>query len=59
MNSEEIKELRLSLHLSQEAFAKVVGVTLNTVCRWENGHMRPNMLAVRAIENIKNNKGEK
>lgn len=49
----EIKELRESLHLSQEAFAKEVGVTLNTINRWENGHMKPNHLAIVAIENVK------
>lgn len=53
MSGEEIRELRTSLHLSQEAFAKEVGVTLNTICRWENGHMHPNQLAVRAIQVVK------
>ena len=59
MTAEEIRELRLTLKMSQETFAKKVGVTLNTVCRWENGHMHPNQLAVRAIEMVKNKKGVK
>lgn len=59
MSGEEIRELRLALKMSQEAFAKEVGVTLNTICRWENGHMHPNQLAVRAIEMVKNKKGVK
>jgi DNA-binding transcriptional regulator YiaG len=53
MNSEEIKELRQSMNLSQEAFAQEIGVTLNTVSRWENGHIHPNKLAIRAIQMVK------
>lgn len=53
MSKEEIKELRIALHLSQEKFAQEIGVTLNTINRWENGYMRPNQLAIRAIQMVK------
>ena len=41
MNSEQIKQLRSQLHMSQKAFAAVVGVSFATVNRWENGKAKP------------------
>lgn len=38
MNNGWLKELRMEMDLSQREFAKLVGVTNNTVCRWERGH---------------------
>ncbi|GJD15842.1 hypothetical protein RIVM261_007980 [Rivularia sp. IAM M-261] len=45
-----IYELRLSMKLTQEEFAVVLGVTFPTVNRWENGHTKPSKLAVNQIE---------
>lgn len=45
MTSEEIKQLRLSLNLTQEDFAAKLGVTLSTVSRWESGLSVPSPLA--------------
>jgi DNA-binding transcriptional regulator YiaG len=53
MNGQEIKKLRIKLELSQERFAREVGVSLNTVNRWENDGMQPSQLAIQAIENVK------
>lgn len=41
MNSEEIKQFRLSLGLTQQDFAISLGVSFATVNRWENGKARP------------------
>lgn len=45
MNAAEIKELRDKLELSQPAFALKLGVSLNTVWRWEHGVCEPSILA--------------
>lgn len=36
-----VKSLRSELHLTQEQFAKEVGVTFSTVNQWENGRRNP------------------
>lgn len=41
MTDRRIKELRLQLGLSQERFARLLGVSLQTVRRWEAGLSRP------------------
>ena len=46
---EAIKEIRISLGLSQTAFAKRLHVSFSTVSRWENGRVVPNRLASVAI----------
>jgi putative transcriptional regulator len=40
-----IRDLRLSLSMTQEEFAHALGTTVSTVNRWENGHTRPSKLA--------------
>ena len=45
MNKEEIKQLRLNLDMSQQAFAVKLGVSLTTVNRWETGDFKPSQLA--------------
>ncbi|MBP7726415.1 MAG: helix-turn-helix transcriptional regulator [Candidatus Bipolaricaulis sp.] len=39
--AELIKRLRERMGLTQEQFAREVGVTFSTVNLWENGHRRP------------------
>jgi DNA-binding transcriptional regulator YiaG len=39
--SKPIQALRKKLNLSQPKFAAVVGVSVASVLRWENGHSRP------------------
>lgn len=53
MKSEEIKKIRSSLELSQEALAHLVGVSVQTVNRWERGLFNPSRLAVEKIKNLK------
>lgn len=47
--AEEIKMIRKSMYLSQESFAKEVGVSFSTVNRWENGKSTPNYAALKRI----------
>jgi len=47
--SKEIKELRQHCLLSQEAFAKEIGVSFATVNRWETGKTQPKYKALRQI----------
>lgn len=42
---EFIRQIRASLNMSQEDFAKHLNVSFSTVNRWENGHAMPNKLA--------------
>ena len=48
--AEKIKEIRDTLLLSQEDFAKEIGVSFATVNRWENGHHEPTIKMKRAIK---------
>ncbi|MEW6498838.1 MAG: helix-turn-helix transcriptional regulator [Cyanobacteriota bacterium] len=45
-----ILELRNRLGLSQEKLAAKLGVSFNTVNRWENGHSKPSPMAMKLIE---------
>jgi len=45
-----IKEIRVQLDLSQEDFAREVGVSYATVNRWENGRFLPSRMALRRVE---------
>ena len=45
----EIKTLRQECLLSQEAFAKELGVSFATVNRWETGKTKPTYIALRTI----------
>ena len=48
--SEEIKEVRKACLLSQEEFAKELGVSFATVNRWETGKTQPTYKALRTIK---------
>jgi DNA-binding XRE family transcriptional regulator len=48
----DIAELRKRLDMTQEQFARELGVTVGTVNRWENGHFRPSPLAEREIRKL-------
>ena len=51
MTPQEIKSLRSRLGLTQEAFAKVMGVSrIATVSEWENGSRNPSGSAVKLME---------
>lgn len=48
----DIKKLREKLLLTQSEFAKLVGVSTNTVVSWENGKHKPSMRHLRKIKEL-------
>ncbi|MCC6533590.1 MAG: DUF3883 domain-containing protein [Burkholderiales bacterium] len=46
----EIKKLRKSLGLTQQALAALLGVSFATLNRWENGQVRPSRLALGKLQ---------
>jgi len=46
----KIKELREALGMTQEEFARDLGVSFVTVNRWENKHASPSPMALRRLE---------
>lgn len=51
--SECIKGLRKKSILTQEAFAKDIGVVSATVNRWKTGRAKTNMIATRSIKDFR------
>lgn len=47
---DEIRKIRQRLFLTQEDFAKEIGVAFSTVNRWEGGKAKPNLLAMKSIK---------
>ncbi len=50
--AEDIKRIRLSAIMTQEEFAKEVGVAFATVNRWETGKAKPTIKAMKLITSI-------
>lgn len=48
--SEAIKKIRQDCFLSQEAFAKELGVAFTTVNRWETGKSKPTYKTMKLID---------
>lgn len=48
--SEAIKSIRKATFMSQESFAKEIGVSFSTVNRWERGKSKPNYSAMKKID---------
>ena len=48
--SDDIKEVRKKAMLSQEDFAKALGVSFSSVNRWETGKTLPNFKAMKRID---------
>ena len=53
MTSDEIRQLRSVTGLSQEEFARELGISFATVNRWENNKAAPSRLAQRLLEQFK------
>lgn len=54
--ADEIKHIRFTCFLSQEAFASALGVSFATINRWENGKSIPSISAMKKIDQFcKNN----
>lgn len=49
---EKTKIVREKLFMSQESFAKEMGVAFVTVSRWENGHCEPNFKAKKLFHEL-------
>ena len=47
---EEIKRIRQRSLLTQEEFADALSFSFSTVNRWEGGHAKPNMAAMKSIK---------
>lgn len=47
---DEIRKTRQRLFLTQEDFAKEIGVAFSTVNRWEGGKSKPNLSAMKSIK---------
>ena len=50
--SNDIKIVRQTALLSQQAFAKALGVSFSTVNRWETGKTLPTYKAMKSIESF-------
>jgi len=54
-----VRELRERTGLTQEKFAARLGVTFPTINRWENGRARPSPLALKQVEDLLRDMGER
>lgn len=57
MFSEVIKGVRKSCYLSQQDFAKEIGVSFSTVNRWETEKTMPNYKAMQKIDEFCKKRG--
>ncbi len=55
--SASIKKIRLDAFMSQQDFAKALGVSYSTVNRWENGKGLPTFKAMKAIDSFCKERG--
>lgn len=53
MTPEEIQEIRAKLCVSQEKFASLLGTTVVTVNRWENGKTKPSRLYIKELKQLR------
>ena len=49
---DDIREIRQKCFLSQEAFAKELGVSFTTVNRWESGKTKPTYKTMKLIDDF-------
>jgi len=52
MTGKEIREIRFKLGMTQEQFARAIGVTSKSVKQWENNKQSPSPLAEEAIMSL-------
>ena len=53
---DDLRELRQKYFLSQEAFAKELGVSFATVNRWESGKTKPTYKTMKLIDDFCRNR---
>ena len=56
LKPKQIKELRISLGLNQKEFSDALGVSFETVAKWEQGGNKPHGIALRFMEIISNHR---
>lgn len=52
MSQIPIKEFRDRLGITQEELSRLIGVSCQTINRWEKGHYKPSKLALDKINNL-------
>jgi DNA-binding transcriptional regulator YiaG len=57
MTPEEIQAIRMKLCVSQEKFASLLGATVVTVNRWENGKTKPSRLYIKELKQLRSSCG--
>lgn len=57
MTPEEIHEIRTFIGVTQEKFAQMLGTTVASVNRWENGKVSPSRLYIKEINELRKNHG--
>lgn len=57
MTPTEIIEIRQSLGVTQERFAALLGTTVVTVNRWENGKVSPSRLYIKELKELRSKSG--
>lgn len=57
MTPEEVQEIRRMLCVSQEKFAQLLGTTVVSVNRWENGKAKPSRLYIKELKELRKNNG--
>jgi len=55
MNGVNVKKLRRKMNVTQEAFAMELGVSVDSVRRWEQGVREPSALASKELERLAGN----
>ena len=55
--SEDLKRIRRKAFMTQEDFAKELGVSFATVNRWEMGKSRPSYAALKKLKNFSEKHG--
>jgi len=53
-----VRELRQLTGLTQEQFGMKIGVSYETISRWENGRMQPSSLAFKQLEQLIRESGD-
>ncbi|MCB2082321.1 MAG: helix-turn-helix domain-containing protein [Hyphomicrobiales bacterium] len=51
----DVKEIRTSMHLTQEQFAHFIGASVHAVRHWENGRRKPDGTARTLLHVLQNN----
>lgn len=55
--AELLKRTRQKAFLSQEAFANIIGTSVSTINRWENGKCKPSLSAMKEIKSFCDDRG--